>query len=71
MIHKGMIIGVVAAIIASFLALIEVDKSRTKRPKIVRQSYVNRDSLKEANINSVLYCGDSHCLDSWANSYEA
>lgn len=57
-----MIVGVVAAIIASVLAFLKVNKSRTRRPKIIRQPYVNRDSLREANIDSVLYCGDSHCL---------
>ncbi|XP_021773980.1 protein ALP1-like [Chenopodium quinoa] len=62
MIRKRMIIGAVTAIIASVLAFLNVKKSRTKRPKIVRQPYVNRDSLREANIDSVLYCGDSHCL---------
>uniref|UniRef100_A0A803MTN5 DDE Tnp4 domain-containing protein n=1 Tax=Chenopodium quinoa TaxID=63459 RepID=A0A803MTN5_CHEQI len=62
MIRKRMIIGVVTAIIASVLAFLNVKKSRTKRPIIVRQPYVNRDSLREANIDSVLYCGDSHCL---------
>ncbi|KMT01526.1 hypothetical protein BVRB_9g215300 [Beta vulgaris subsp. vulgaris] len=61
-IRKGMIVGVVAAIIASVLAFLKVNKSRTRRPKIIRQPYVNRDSLREANIDSVLYCGDSHCL---------
>ncbi|KMS98421.1 hypothetical protein BVRB_4g093000 [Beta vulgaris subsp. vulgaris] len=61
-IRKGMIIGVVAAIIASVLAFLKVNKLKTRRPKIIRQPYVNRDSLREANIDSVLYCGDSHCL---------
>ncbi|KAL2935347.1 L10-interacting MYB domain-containing protein [Bienertia sinuspersici] len=59
---KGMIIGAVAAIIASVLALLNEHKSRTRRPRIIRQPYINRDSLRKEIINSVLYCGDTHCL---------
>uniref|UniRef100_A0A803LIU8 DDE Tnp4 domain-containing protein n=2 Tax=Chenopodium quinoa TaxID=63459 RepID=A0A803LIU8_CHEQI len=59
---KGMILGSVAAIIAYVLALVEEFRFRNKRPRIIRQPYVNRDSLREANINSILYCGDTHCL---------
>uniref|UniRef100_A0A803N8W4 Transposase n=1 Tax=Chenopodium quinoa TaxID=63459 RepID=A0A803N8W4_CHEQI len=59
---KGMILGSVAAIIASVLSLVEEYRLRNKRPRIIRQPYVNRDSLREANINSILHCGDTHCL---------
>ncbi|XP_056688452.1 uncharacterized protein [Spinacia oleracea] len=59
---KGMIVGAVAAIIGYVLAFLEVYKSRNRGPRIIRQPYVNRDSLREANINSILYCGDTHCL---------
>ncbi|XP_021714756.1 uncharacterized protein LOC110682740 [Chenopodium quinoa] len=59
---KGMILDSVAAIIASVLSLVEEYRLRNKRPRIIRQPYVNRDSLREANINSILHCGDTHCL---------
>lgn len=59
---KGMIIGVVVAVIASVLALLNEYRSRTRRPRIIRQPYINRDGLRTEIVNSVLYCGDTHCL---------
>ncbi|KAL2904160.1 L10-interacting MYB domain-containing protein [Bienertia sinuspersici] len=59
---KGMIVGVVAAVITSVLALLNEHRSRTRRPRITRQPYIYRDSLRKEIINSVLYCGDTHCL---------
>lgn len=56
-----MVIGDVAAVIASVLALLNEHRSRTRR-LIIRQPYINRDSLRTEIVNSVLYCGDTHCL---------
>ncbi|KAL2936174.1 hypothetical protein RDABS01_028997, partial [Bienertia sinuspersici] len=58
---KGMIIGAVAAVVAIVLALLNEYRTRTRWPRIIRQPYINKDSLRKEIINSVLYCGDTHC----------
>ncbi|XP_021754701.1 protein ALP1-like isoform X1 [Chenopodium quinoa] len=59
---KGIVIGVVAAIIACYLAFLNERRSKTRRLRIIRQTYINRDSLRPEIINSVFYCGNTHCL---------
>ncbi|XP_021714726.1 uncharacterized protein LOC110682707 isoform X1 [Chenopodium quinoa] len=59
---KGIVIGVVAAVIACSLAFLNERRSKTRRLRIIRQPYINRDSVRSEIVNSVLYCGDTHCL---------
>jgi len=37
--------------------------NETRTPKIPHQPFINRDVDWENYINSVLYCGDTHCLN--------
>lgn len=59
---KGVIIGIVAAVIAFVLTFLHKNRSRTRRRRMIRQPYINRDGLRVEIINSILYCGDTHCL---------
>uniref|UniRef100_A0A803LET2 Myb/SANT-like domain-containing protein n=1 Tax=Chenopodium quinoa TaxID=63459 RepID=A0A803LET2_CHEQI len=60
---KGIVIGAAAAVIACSLAFLNELRSKTRRLRIIRQPYINRDSLRSEIVNSVLYCGDdTHCL---------
>ena len=65
---EAVVIGATTALLGATTALLRNHINRDtyneiRVPQIPRQPYVNRDVDRENYINSVLYCGDTHCLN--------
>ncbi|KAJ8429097.1 hypothetical protein Cgig2_018990 [Carnegiea gigantea] len=61
-------VGATTALLGAMAVLLRNHNNRdtnneTRILQILRQPYVNRDVDRENYINSVLYCGDTHCLN--------
>jgi len=66
--EQVVVIGATAARLGATAALLMNHNNRdidneTRIPQIPRQPFVNRDVDQENHINSVLYCGNTHCLN--------
>ncbi|KAJ8429948.1 hypothetical protein Cgig2_003516 [Carnegiea gigantea] len=66
--EEAVVIGATASLLGATTALLRNHNNRdidnkTRIPQIPRQPFVNRDVDRENYINSVLYCGDTHCLN--------
>lgn len=59
---RTVVTGVVALLLLGVLSFLADYESRMRKLRITRQPYVNRYKLREANINSILCCGDTYCL---------
>ena len=66
--EEAVVNGATASLLGATSALLRNHNNRdtdneTKIPQILRQPFVNRDVDSENYINSVLNCGDTHCLN--------
>ena len=66
--EEVVVIGATTAFLGAMTALLRNHNNRdtdneTRVHQIPHQPYVNRDVDRENYVNSVLYCGDTHCLN--------